>query len=514
MSEAGSSVRTGWFSRAWPFSSINATDNNDSSVDTSSSESTEPLEQESGHVDPARPRTREVFLQHLDAKNNGTGELVSDAEAARMDLIWDLNQVRYPLSSLVKTPSAEDILALRNGVHQGIFQNALVRPPYGVSNPIDAAIFLTELSSGQNLAYSTDYLDEEPCELSFMEKRDRQIFFVFLKGEDLPSYHFWQDPKDPDPTQCLHLDKAQLDVLDRLVGQSNDRFQRMRQFFDTDVTNETKAEYAEETFGAVSEILGRIKVPKARDLSRKVHGVRRGLNAVGHGVSEELLEEDLGRPLFDVSVEQGAGQLIEEDERSDASSLLETSYPAYERPSAGEQHQEDDGINIYPHTARDDDRVEENEDGGEYTIPTGSGDIQKEQQRSPQTSNSPLEELTSNEDAESEILVGPSITESVTGINGNASKSTSRTPRAGGKSRKRLKADKAYDGKNDLPLSPSEVSPVLRRTPKRKSPDHPEASYRPEKKRRNRSSSITKEDPSSGLKRGVTRSGARFLKRG
>ena len=346
-------------------------------------------------VPSVAPRMRAVYLQRLDTNLSGTGELVPHAEAAKMNLIWELNQVRFPLTDLVKTPRPEDIHALRQGIRQGIFQNAIVRQPVGTINTVGGAILLMDRTSGEHYSYHPDYIDEESCDLTAEEKLDGQMFLVFLKGEDLPTYLFWQNNDDTDPTEGLYMDRSQLVVLAKLVRQSVDRFERLERYLNTDATIDNKVSFAEKTFAATSDTLGRLRHPMARDVAKKVRAAGQSLNTVGLGLLSEPPDLNLGQPFFDVPDEREEdddeasddSSLLEtsypqneqpstheqyekedDDETSDNSSLLETSFPPYEQSSADEQYEEDDGIDVYPdgtppgdHDERDDDEEGEPE---------------------------------------------------------------------------------------------------------------------------------------------------------
>ena len=524
--EAEEHPQAGWLRRRWPFGSsqpaVTDSHDDDSFVETRNSATAEGLTQSQVQATPNPPRTRAVCLQHLDDNSNGTGQLVPLAEAAKKNLIWELNQVRYPLTDLVKTPPPEDVRALREGVRRGIFQGAIVRPPYAKYHPVSAAILLTDRITRERFAYHTDYIEEEPCTLPDEEKFERQMYIVFLNGEDLPSYHFWQDPEDPDPTRGLCEGRAQLLLLGRLVRQSINHFQRLERCLESDMPNEHKSRFAEDTFVHVSEILGRLKLPMTRDLSKKVHAMSQqfldvfmpisedwergdgGDEEDGSAGNEEDASEEDGEDASEEDGEDGPEDMDDgseehgedgpeedgedepedsedgseeedknvseeenekdEDEANEISSLFETSPSPFERPRPHGQWAEDDGKNVYPVGVSHDDDLEGEEEEEATRIPPTS-----KKEASPQNS------------------------------------------KKRGRPRKSPPVDRTYNGENDLPLSPSEKSPVLPRPPKRRPADHPDASFQPQKKiKRSSPSPQPKKNPSDALKRGLTRSGAKF----
>ncbi|KAI9656188.1 MAG: hypothetical protein M1821_004850 [Bathelium mastoideum] len=277
MSRAENHDQTGWSSSIWPFYSRPENYEDDPYVTITTTASTEALVQQSIPSPSPPRRMRKVCLQRLDANLNGTGELVSHTDATSMKLSWYIDRVRYPPTELLKTPQPEDIDALRNGVLQGIFEGALVIRPYGPFNPVDAAILLADRSTGEFFAYHTDHIEETPCKLTGKERIESQMWLVFLGGEDLPSYHFWQGPNDPDPAHGLYTDDEQMFVTEGLVRQSIDRLQGLSQYFGTDVTNEEKSFFAEETLTTVLDILEYSRLSMGWISGRQTHTTKREL---------------------------------------------------------------------------------------------------------------------------------------------------------------------------------------------------------------------------------------------
>ena len=462
MSDASTHHSASLFGRIWPFRR-SASYDDDMLVDTSTIVSTSIADAQQSLPILPKLRRRAVYLQRLDADLKGTGELVPHARASSLDLIWDLNEVHYPLTELAKTPRSKDIHALRAGIRQEIFKDALVRKPYGAYDPVDAAILLTDRLSGEHFSYHPDYVEEVPCKLTRDERRDRQLLLVFMKGEELPTYYFWQAPEDPDPSEQFYLDENQLIMTERLVRQSTNRFQRLQRYLATDETNESKALFAEETFAAIAELLAHMKFPMSWDLIGQTNV---GIDAMNLRSFRKLVNQQIGYEFFDVCHKNGK----DKHGGSDTSYLPETSSSPHETHGRHEQHETDDSISRYP--------------GEEPQDEEGDGDGEEIIVDSSTVKPAPVKKVTSTP--------------------------VSRTTKRKGRPRKSKSIDRTYNGANNLPLSPGEVSPLLRRLPKRKSPDHPDASYQPQKLQKARLSSQAKAGPEAALRRGVTRSGARF----
>ncbi|KAL1629618.1 hypothetical protein SLS54_001370 [Diplodia seriata] len=124
--------------------------------------------------------------------------------------------VKLPLLPIVKRPSPEMVAKIQKGEPLNFLVGCKITPAAEISHQWghDGAITLYDPQdspdAGIEYAYRTDHLREDhETRPNVLAKPERNLFFITLQGDDLPTYHFWQDvKKDGDPRVAGDLDWA------------------------------------------------------------------------------------------------------------------------------------------------------------------------------------------------------------------------------------------------------------------------------------------------------------------
>lgn len=120
--------------------------------------------------------------------------------------------VKLPLTHLVQRPSREMVARIEEGELLDFLAGCKITPAVDVAHewglegsvvlydPRDPPVFCIEY------VYVTDHLREESeTRRNVLADPKRNLFFITLRGDDLPTYHFWQDvEKDGDPRGAVY----------------------------------------------------------------------------------------------------------------------------------------------------------------------------------------------------------------------------------------------------------------------------------------------------------------------
>ncbi|KAL1646304.1 hypothetical protein SLS58_003261 [Diplodia intermedia] len=124
--------------------------------------------------------------------------------------------VKLPLLPIVKRPSPEMVAKIQKGEPLNFLVGCKITPAIEISHQWgrDGTVTLYDPQdspdAGIEYAYRTDHLREDPeTRRNVLAEPKRNLFFITLQGDDLPTYHFWQDvKKDGDPRVAGDLDWA------------------------------------------------------------------------------------------------------------------------------------------------------------------------------------------------------------------------------------------------------------------------------------------------------------------
>lgn len=120
--------------------------------------------------------------------------------------------MKLPLTHLVQRPSRKMVEKIKEGELLDFLAGCRITPAVDIAHewglegsivlydPRDPPVFCIEY------VYVTDHLREESeTRRNVLADPKRNLFFITLRGDDLPTYHFWQDvEKDGDPRGAIY----------------------------------------------------------------------------------------------------------------------------------------------------------------------------------------------------------------------------------------------------------------------------------------------------------------------
>ncbi|KAF9634638.1 putative glutaminyl-peptide cyclotransferase protein [Lasiodiplodia theobromae] len=147
-----------------------------------------------------------------------------DSASVEVPIEWDVTRefilypdgrrglVKLPLTHLVQRPSHKMVEKIKEGELLDFLAGCKITPAVDIAHewglegsivlydPRDPPVFCIEY------VYVTDHLREESeTRRHVLADPKRNLFFITLRGDDLPTYHFWQDvEKDGDPREAVY----------------------------------------------------------------------------------------------------------------------------------------------------------------------------------------------------------------------------------------------------------------------------------------------------------------------
>lgn len=173
-----------------------------------------------------QPDLRERRLKLFERKPSDRSNW--DAAPVEVPIKWDTTRefilypdgkggpVKLPSTDEVKRPSPEMVKKIRQGEPLHFLLGSKITPATEISHEwgYEGSIMLYDPKDPEEASieyvFLTDHLPEEPeTRQHVLAEPKRNLFFITLMGDSLPTYHFWQDVKNEgDPREADDFDWA------------------------------------------------------------------------------------------------------------------------------------------------------------------------------------------------------------------------------------------------------------------------------------------------------------------
>ena len=105
-------------------------------------------------------------------------------------------------------PSADMAKKARQGVLSKFLQAGKIIRASDLGPMVDPKT--AKLNLTDKFEFETDYLSEEEGQIPEIQRTEKNLFYIAVMEDELPSYHFWKAERDSDPIDAREADHSQL----------------------------------------------------------------------------------------------------------------------------------------------------------------------------------------------------------------------------------------------------------------------------------------------------------------